>query len=178
VPIAAASDAFACHLRGRLEEAGALEGWTVRAVTLREARAKPEDGIALVLWRVQPDEPSGDDPPLRAASRADPPEGVGLRLRYLLVVRGADAGAEQTMLGRCMAALDQHPVVQEVGTPGGAPAAALVVAVEQPPDDAYLRLVEACGDPTPLLVPYVVRSVPLMPPTAGRVADRPGTAMP
>jgi hypothetical protein len=39
-------------------------------------------------------------------------------------------------------------------------------------------LVEACGDPAPLLVPYVVRSVPLMPPMAGRVADRPGTAMP
>jgi hypothetical protein len=121
VPIAAASDAFARHLRSRLEEAGALEGWTVRATTLREARAKPDDGIALVLWRVQPDEPSGGESPLRAASQADPPEGVGLRLRYLLVVRGADAGAEQTMLGRCMAALDQHPVVQDADAPGGTP---------------------------------------------------------
>ena len=178
MPVAAVSDAFARHLRSRLEEAGALEGWAVRTMTLREARARPDDGIALVLWRVQPDEPSDDDSPLRAASQADPPEGVGLRLRYLLVVRGADAGAEQTMLGRCMAALDQHPVVQQADGSGSVPAAALVVAVEQPPDDAYLRLVEACGDPAPLLMPYVVRRVPLMPPSAGRVADRPGTVMP
>ena len=59
MPIAAASAALVRHLRDRLEEAGALEGWTVEAMTLPEARTRPGHGIALVLWRVQPDEPQG-----------------------------------------------------------------------------------------------------------------------
>ena len=149
------------------------------ATTLPEARTKPGLGIALVLWRVQPDEPAGDTSPLRTASKADPPDGGGLKLRYLLVVRGGAGGeAEQAMLGRCMAALDRHPVVEDAGTPGGIAAEALVVTVETPADEAYLRLVEACGDPPPLVVPYAVRSVQLRPPTAGRIPDPPGTDFP
>ena len=179
MPIAAASAAFARHLRTRLEEAGALDGWTVETMTLPEARTKPGHGIALVLWRVQPDESPGDTEPLRTASKGDPPEGVGLKLRFLLVVRGDDGGAEQTMIGRCMAALDQHPVVGDAGgSPGSITAEALVVAVETPSDDHYLRLVEACGDPPPLAVPYVARSVRLRPPVAGRIPDPSGTEMP
>ncbi len=178
MPIAAASDALVRHLRARLEEAGALEGWTVTAMTLPEARTNPGHGITLVLWRVQPDEPAGDTSPLRTASKADPPEGVGLKLRYLLVVRGSDGQAEQTMLGRCMAVLDQHPVAEETGAPGSIAADALVVAIEAPPDDAYIRLAEACGDPPPLMVPYVARSVRLRPPVAGRIPDPPGTEIP
>jgi hypothetical protein len=178
MPIAAASAALVRHLRARLEEAGALEGWTIEAMTLPEARTKPGHGVAVVLWRVQPDEPARDTSPLRTASRADPPEGVGLKLRYLLVVRGNDGEAEQAMIGRCVAALDQHPVVGEAGAPGDIAAEALVVAVETPPDDAYLRLVAACGDPPPLVVPYVARSVRLRPPAAGRIPDPPGTEMP
>jgi hypothetical protein len=177
MPIAAASGAFARHLRTRLEETGTLEGWAVEATTLSGARAKPGNSIALVLWRVQPDQPSGDTSPLRTASQADPPEGTGLKLRYLLVVRGTDAEAEQTMLGRCMATMDQHPVMQDKGSPGALSSAALVVAVETPPDEAYLRLVGACGEPPPLLVPYVVRSIPMIPPMAGRISDRPGTTV-
>ena len=179
MPIAAASDALARHLRARLEEAGALEGWAVEAMTLPEARTKPGHGVALVLWRVQPDEPAGDTSPLRTASKADPPDGGGLKLRYLLVVRGgSDGEAEQTMLGRCMAVLDRHPVVEGTESPGSIAADALVVSIETPPDDAYLRLVEACGDPPPLAVPYAVRSVPLRPPAAGRIPDPPGTEFP
>ena len=178
MPIAAASAAFVRHLRARLEEAGALEGWTIAAMTLPEARAKPGHGVAVVLWRVQPDEPAGDTSPLRTASKADPPEGVGLKLRYLLVVRGNDGEAEQAMIGRCMAALDQHPVVGEAGAPGDITAEALVVAIETPPDGAYLRLAEACGDPPPLVLPYVARSVRLRPPAADRIPDLPGTEMP
>jgi hypothetical protein len=178
MPIAAASEALVRHLRARLEEADALEGWTVEATTLPEARTNPGHGVTLVLWRVQPDEPAGDTSPLRTASKADPPEGIGLKLRYLLVVRGNDGGAEQTMLGRCMAVLDRHPVAEEMGTPGSVAADALVVAIEAPPDDEYLRLAEACGDPPPLAVPYVVRSVRLRPPVAGRIPDAPGTEMP
>ena len=178
MPIAAASAALVRHLRARLEEVGALEGWTIEAMTLPEARTKPGHGVAIVLWRVQPDEPAGDTSPLRTASRADPPEGVGLKLRYLLVVRGNDGEAEQAMLGRCMAALDQHPMVGEAGAPGDITAEALVVAIETPPDDAYLRLAEACGDPPPLVLPYVARSVRLRPPAAGRIPDLPGTEMP
>ncbi len=137
---------MARHLRARLEEVGVLEGWTVEGTTLRGARAKQEDNsIALVLWHVQPDDPSGDTSPLRTASKANPPEGVGLKLRDLLVVRGTRARAEQAMLGRCMAALGQHLVAQDPVPPSGRPAAALVVAVETPPpDDAYLRLATAC----------------------------------
>ena len=178
MPIAAASDALVRHLRARLEEAGALDGWTVDAMTLPEARTNPGHGITLVLWRVQPDEPAGDTSPLRTASKGDPPEGVGLMLRYLLVVRGSDGGAEQTMLGRCMAVLDRHPVAEETGAPGSVTADALVVTIEAPPDDAYLRLAEACGDPPPLIVPYVARSVRLRPPVAGRIPDPPGTDTP
>jgi hypothetical protein len=94
------------------------------------------------------------------------------------VVRGSDSEAEQTMLGRCMAVLDRHPVVEEAGAPGDIAAEALVVTIEAPPDDAYLRLAEACGDPPPLIVPYAVRSLRLRPPMAGRIPDPPGTAMP
>ena len=130
-----------------------------------------------MLWRVQPDEPAGDTSPLRTASKGDPPDGLGLKLRYLLVVRGNDGGAEQTMLGRCMAVLDRHPVAEEPEEAGGISADALVVAIETPPDDAYLRLAEACGDPPPLAVPYVVRSVRLRSPVAGRIPDAPGTEM-
>jgi hypothetical protein len=116
---------------------------------------------------------------LRTASKADPRDGGGLKLRYLLVVRGgSDGEAEQTMLGRCMAALDRHPVVEEAGAPGNVAADALVVTIETPPDDAYLRLVEACGDPPPLVVPYTVRSVRLRPPAAGRIPDPPGEGTP
>jgi Pvc16 N-terminal domain len=178
MPIAAASDAFALHLRSRLEAAGALEGWAVESKTLRDARAGPDNLVALVLWRVQPDEPSADSAPLRAASQADPPEGTGLKLRYLLLVRGATAADEQRMLGYCMAALDRSPVVGDRDMPGGLSAEALVVAAETPPDEAYLRLIGLCGDPPPLLVPYAVRSVPLIPPAAGRIPGRPGTAAP
>jgi hypothetical protein len=178
MPIAAASDALVRHLRARLEEAGALDGWTVEVTTLPEARTNPGHGVALVLWRVQPDEPAGDTSPLRTASKGDPPEGGGLRLRYLLVVRGSDGYAEQTMLGRCMAVLDRHPVAEGAGAPGAIAADALVMAIEAPPDDAYLRLAAACGDPPPLVVPYVARSVRLRPPAAGRIPDPPGTKMP
>jgi hypothetical protein len=181
MPIAAASDALVRHLRARLGEAGALDGWDVEAMTLRETRgAEPGRGVALVLWRVQPDEPAGegDGPPARIASRADPPDGGGLVLRYLLVARGKDGRAEQTMLGRCMAVLDQHPVVEGPGAPGGIAATALVVTIETPPDDVYWELAKACGDPPPLVVPYAVRNVGLLPPTAGRMPDSPGTDMP
>ena len=163
MPIAAASQALARHLRDRLQEGGLLEGWEVDAMTLPEARTRPGHGISFVLWRVQPDEPAGDTDHQRSASQAEPPEGVGLKLRYLLLVRGGDGTDEQTMLGRCMAALDRNPVVEQPGRLG---AGALVVSVEVPADEAYLRLVEACGDPLPLVVPYAVRRVPLHPPAA------------
>jgi Pvc16 N-terminal domain len=91
------------------------------------------------------------------------------------VVRGSNWEAEQTMLGRCMAVLDRHPVVEEARAPGSVAADALVVTIEAPPDEAYLRLVEACGDPPPLVAPYTVRSVRLRPPAAGRIPDPPGT---
>jgi hypothetical protein len=172
MPIAAASAALARHLQRRLEEAGALDDWTVEATTLPEARMRPGHSISLVLWRVQPDEPSGDVDHQRSASLGEPPEGGGLKLRYLLLVRGADSAEEQRLLGACMAVLEQHPVAEE-----GDIAAALVVALEAPDDAAYLRLVEALGDPPPLLVPYAVRSVPLRPPAAGRIPDAPGTAL-
>lgn len=178
MPIAAASAALVRHLRNRLAEAEALDGWPIEAMTLPEARTKPGHGIALVLWRVQPDEPAGDTFPVRTASKGDPPEGAGLALRYLLVVRGHDGEAEQTMLGRCMAVLDRHPMVEEAGAPGDITAEALVVSVETPSDEAYLQLVAACGDPPPLIVPYMVRSLRLRPPEAGRIPDRPGTEMP
>ncbi len=71
-----------------------------------------------------------------------------------------------------------HPVVEETEAPGGIAADALVVTIEIPPDDAYLRLVEAFGDPPPLVVPYAVRSVRLRPPMAGRTPGPPGTEMP
>ncbi len=64
------------------------------------------------------------------------------------------------------------------GAPGTIAADALVAAVDAPSDDAYLRLAGACGDPPPLAVPYVVRSVRLSPPAAGRIPDPPGTEMP
>ena len=182
MPIAAASDALVHHLRARLDEADALEGWDVRAMSLREARAAAEPGpgvAALVLWRVQPDEPAGDiDPPARIASKADPPEGGGLLLRYLLLARGEDARAEQEMLGRCMAVLDQHPVVEGPGAPGDIAATALVVTAETPPDDMYWKAVEACGGAPSPVVFYAVRNVRLLPPAAGRVPDPPGTEMP
>ncbi len=179
MPIAAASAALVRHLRARLGEAGALDGWDVQAMTLREVRAAESGrGVALVLWRVQPDEPVGDDdPPARIASKADPPDGGGLVLRYLLLARGTDGQAEQTMLGRCMAVLDQHPVVEGPGAPGDIASMALVVTIETPPDDAYWKAAEACGSPPPLIVPYAVRNVRLLPPTAGRVPDAPGTEM-
>ena len=82
------------------------------------------------------------------------------------------------MLGRCMAVLDRQPVVEEAGAPGGIVADALVVTAETPPDGAYLRLAESCGDPPPLAVPYAVRSVRLRPPAAGRIPDPPGTEIP
>jgi hypothetical protein len=173
MPIEAASQALVRHLQVRLDAAGVLAGWTVEAMTLPEARTRPGHGISLVLWRVQPDEPAGDTDTQRSASLGEPPEGVGLKLRYLLLVRGADSAEEQRLLGHCMAVLDQHPVVKE----GGLGPEALVVAVETPADDAYLRLVEACGDPPPLLVPYAVRSVPLRPPAAGRIPDPGGTTL-
>ena len=70
MPIAAASDALVTHLRSRLEQAGALEGWTVEARTSgNSAQAQQDNLVALVLWRVQPDEPSGESAPLRAASQ-------------------------------------------------------------------------------------------------------------
>ncbi len=180
MPIAAASAALVRHLRARLGEAGALDGWDVQAMTLREVRAAESGrGVALVLWRVQPDEPAGDDdPPARIASKANPPDGGGLVLRYLLLARATDGQAEQTMLGRCMAVLDRHPVAEETGEAGAITADALVVTIEAPPDDEYLRLAEACGDPPPLVVPYVVRSVRLRPPVAGRIPDPPGTEIP
>ena len=171
MPIAAASDALVRHLRARLAEAGAPDGPVVEAMSLRDVRTWPGRGVALVLWRVQPDEPAGDTSPLRTASKADPPDAGGLKLRYLLVARGD--GREQRTLGSCMAALHRHPVVEQGRTPGGIAAEAFVVAIETPPDDAYLKLVEACGDPPPFVVPYVVRNVQLLPPAAGRIPDPP-----
>lgn len=176
MPIAAASDALVRHLRARLDEdGGGLDGWAVEATTLPEARGGSGRGIALVLWRVQPDEPAGDEPPARVASKADPPGGGGLKLRYLLVVRGDGGGqAQQDMLGRCVAALDRHPVVEGPGEePGALAATALVAAMESPSDELYLKLVEACGDPPPLVVPYAVSNVRLLPPAAGRIPDPP-----
>jgi hypothetical protein len=164
MPIATTNQTLVQHLRERLRDGGLLEGWAVEALTLPEARTRPGHGISLVLWRVQPDEPSGDVDHQRSASQAEPPEGVGLKLRYLLLVRGGEGADEQRMLGRCMAVLDQHPVV---AAPDGLGAGALVVSVEAPSDEAYLRLVQACGDPPPLVVPYAVRSVQLRPPSAG-----------
>ena len=159
MPVAAASDALVRHLRARPEEAGALEGLTVEATTLPEARTKPGHGVTLVLWRVQPN--SG-----------------GLKLRYLLVMRGSDSHAEQTMLGRCMAVLDRYrALAEEAGAPGSIAADALVVIIETPQDGAHLRLAEACGDP-PLVVPYVAPSVRRRPPEAGRIRDPPGTEIP
>ncbi len=180
MPITAASDALVRHLRARLDEAGGLDGWDIRATTLRDARAAEAGrGIALVLWRVQPDEPAGeDDPPARIASQADPPDGGGLVLRYLLLARAEDGRAEQAMLGRCLAVLHRHPVVEGPGAPGDIAATALVVTIETPPDDVYWKAVEACGSPPPLVVPYAVRNVRLLPPTAGRVPDPPGTGEP
>jgi Pvc16 N-terminal domain len=173
--IASTSEALAAHLRGRLEASGGLEGWTVEARTARDAAAGRDHGlVALVLWRVQPDEPpGGGDTPLRAASKGDPPDGTGLKLRYLLLVRGTTAAEEQAMLDRCLAALDRNPVVGDSGAPGGLSAEALVVAVEALPDEAYLRLMDLCGGAPALLVPYAVRAVPLLPPAAGRVPERP-----
>jgi hypothetical protein len=167
MPIAAASDALVRHLRDHLGTDG---GWAVEATTLPEARTRPGHGISLVLWRVQPDEPAGDVDHQRSASLAEPPEGVGLKLRYLLLVRGRDAAEEQAMLARCMGVLDRHPVA---GQGGVLDPEALVVAIEAPEDAAYLRLIEACGDPPPLIVPYAVRSVRLRPPAAGRIPDTP-----
>ena len=180
MPIASASDTLVRHLHDRLAEAGVLDGWDVVATTLREAREGRAGSrrVAFVLWRVQPDEPARDELPARIASKADPPNGGGLVLRYLLLVRGDDGRAEQTMLGRCMAVLHQHPVVEGPGTPGGLDAMALVVTIETPPDDTYRGLAGACGDPPPLVVPYTVRNVRLLPPMAGRVPDPPGTEMP
>lgn len=171
MPIAAASQALVRHLRTRLEQAGTLQGWEVESATLPEARTRPGHGISLVLWRVQPDEPSGDVDHQRSASLGEPPEGVGLKLRYLLLVRGGDGAEEQTMLGHCMSVLDRHPVAEGED---GLGAEALVVAIETPGDEAYLRLVTALGDPPPLAVPYAVRSVRLRPPLAGRIPDPPG----
>jgi uncharacterized protein DUF4255 len=177
MPIAAASEALVRHLRDRLGEAGGLDGWDFGTTTLRQIReAGAGRGVAFVLWRVQPDEPAGDDdPPARIASRADPPEGGGLVLRYLLLARGGDGLEEQTMLGRCMAVLDRHPVVEGPGAPGAIASTALVVTIETPSDEAYCKLAEACGDPPPLVVPYAVRNVRLLPPAAGRVPDAPAT---
>lgn len=174
MPIAAASDALVRHLRARLDEdGGGLDGWAVEATTLPEVRNGSGRGIALVLWRVQPDEPAGDDLPARVASQADPPGGGGLKLRYLLVARGDGGQAQQDMLGRCVAALDRHPVVEGPGEPGAIAATALVAAMEAPSDELYLKLVEACGDPPPLAVPYAVSNVRLLPPAAGRIPDPP-----
>ncbi len=141
MPITAASDALVRHLRVRLGEAGGLDGWDIRATTLRDARAAEAGrGIALVLWRVQPDEPAGeDDPPARIASQADPPDGGGLVLRYLLLARAEDGRAEQAMLGRCLAVLHRHPVVEGPGAPGDIAATALVVTIETPPDGVLLE---------------------------------------
>jgi hypothetical protein len=161
MPIAAASAAILRHLHGLLETGGGLGGWSLEVLTLSEARTRPGHGVSLVLWRVQPDEPAGDTFPQRQASKGDPPDGGGLRLRYLLVVRGTDAEAEQEMLGRCMAAIDRNPVVGGAGDPADISAEALVLSIEAPPDEAYLSLAEACGDPPPLVVPYVARSVQL-----------------
>jgi hypothetical protein len=82
-----------------------------------------------VLWRVQSDEPAGDTSPLRTAWKADPPVGGGLKLRYLLVVRGRDGEAEQTIFGRCMAVLDRHPVVEDAGAPGSVAADPMAVTI-------------------------------------------------
>jgi hypothetical protein len=164
MPIAAASTAILRHLHRLLEAEGGLGGWSLEVLTLSEARTRPGHGVSLVLWRVQPDETAGDTFPQRQASKGDPPDGGGLRLRYLLVVRGNDAEGEQEMLGRCMAALDRNPVVSGAGDPADISAEALVLAIEAPPDQAYLSLAEACGDPPPLVVPYVARTVRLRPP--------------
>lgn len=163
MPIAAASSAILRHLHGLLSREGGAEEASLEVMTLAEARTRPGHGISLVLWRVQPDEAAGDTGPLRTASKGDPPDGGGLRLRYLLIVRGPDADSEQTLLGRCMALIDQNPVVGDAGGPGDIAAEALVLSIESPADEAYLRLAEACGDPPPLVVPYVARSVRLRP---------------
>ncbi|CAA9239312.1 MAG: hypothetical protein AVDCRST_MAG27-1443 [uncultured Craurococcus sp.] len=165
MPIAAASAALARHLHASLEQAGALQGMEVEAMTLSQARTNPGHGIALILWRIQPEESAGDTSPVRTASRADPPEGAGMRLRYLLTVRGPDSAAEQAMLGSCMRALERNPVIQSAGGPGDIEAEALVVTLEQLPDETYLRLLDACGDPPPLLLPYMVHSMRLRPGT-------------
>lgn len=163
MPIAAASAALTRHLRASLERDGALHGMEVEAMTLSQARTNPGHGIALILWRVQPEESPGDTSPLRTASKADPPEGAGMRLRYLLTVRGHDSAAEQAMLGHCMQALERNPVIQSAGEPGDVEAEALVVTLEHLPDETYLQLLEACGDPPPLLLPYMVHSMRLRP---------------
>ncbi|SDD60419.1 Pvc16 family protein [Belnapia rosea] len=163
MPIAAASAALVRHLQDSLEQAGALQDMAVEAMTLSQARTNPGHGIALVLWRIQPEESTGDTSPLRTASRGDPPDGVGLRLRYLLTVRGHDSEAEQEMLGHCMAALERNPVIEQTGAPGEIDAEALVVTLEHIPDETYLQLLEACGDPPPLLLPYMVHSLRLRP---------------
>jgi hypothetical protein len=163
MPIAAASAALTRHLRASLEQGGVLQGMEVEAMTLSQARTNPGHGIALILWRVQPEENPGDTSPLRTASKADPPEGTGMRLRYLLTVRSHDSAAEQAMLGHCMQVLERNPVIQSAGEPGDIEAEALVVTLEHLADETYLQLLEACGDPPPLLLPYMVHSMRLRP---------------
>ncbi len=163
MPIAAASAALARHLRASHERDGTLHEMEVTAMTISQARTNPGHGIALILWRIQPEENPGDTSPLRTASKADPPEGVGMRLRYLLAVRGHDSEAEQAMLGHCMQALERNPLIQSAGAPGDIDAEALVVTLEHIPDETYLQLLEACGDPPPLLLPYMVHSMGLRP---------------
>jgi hypothetical protein len=69
MPIAAASAALTRHLRASLDRDGALQGMEVEAMTLSQARTNPGHGIALILWRVQPEENAGDTSPLRTVSR-------------------------------------------------------------------------------------------------------------
>lgn len=171
--IAACTEAFVAHLRGLLEASGAAEGWTVAAHTVRLVARERTKSVALVLWRVQPNEPPDDEPPMRVASLGDPPRGTGLNLRYMLLAQGATSTEEQAMLGLCMTVLDRNAVVPLGGTMTAAET--LVVHVETPDDVAYLRLLALLGDDAPtLMLPYLVRCVPTLPPMAEPMPDNAG----
>jgi hypothetical protein len=154
MPITAASDALVRHLRARLGEAGGLNGCDIQATTLRDVRTAGTDpGIALVLWRVQPDEPSGeDDSPGAHRFQGDPPDGGGLVLRYLLLARGLTGGRSR----RCSAAAWRCCTGTRSWKGRGSRAASLRRpwwSRSKRRRTTVLKAVEACGDPPPLVVP-------------------------
>jgi hypothetical protein len=167
VSIAGATDSLVQLLRTRLAEGGGLDGFTVSPIMARDVRPTLQDRVGLLLYRVGLDRTRRHIELPRVPANAPARSALGVELHYLLIVWGrTSAEGEQIMLGRCMQILDRFAVLSgPLLSPAyqWEPGIALQVAPDPLETEDFLRLWDGFEGPPLLSMPYLLRTVRLLP---------------